>query len=112
MSDVPDPPGFSMQVDAAEGRAVVAVRGELDLATAPGFTAVVREQLAAGPVLVDLRGVEFLDSAGVRALNTLLRESDEHGWSLALCSELRDPVTQILEITGMLSVLPLEDCAP
>ena len=111
MRGVPDAPGFSMHTGtAADGRALISAQGELDLATAPEFTVGVRERLAEGPVLVDLREVVFLDSAGVRALNTLLRECDEHGWSLGLCSGLHDAVTQILEITGMMGVLPLEDC--
>ena len=109
---VPEPPGFSAQVTAAsDGRTVIAARGELDLAAAAGFTALGREHLAKGPVLLDLREVVFLDSAGVRSLNTLLRESDEHGWSFALCSGLHRNVVQILELTGMMAVLPFEDCA-
>ena len=112
MPGVPEPPGFSVQATpAADGRTVVAARGELDLAVAAGFTSLVRDRLVEGPVLVDLREVVFLDSAGVRSLNTLLHESEEHGWSLGLCAGLHANVVQILEITGMMGVLPLEDCA-
>jgi anti-anti-sigma factor len=113
MRAVPEPPGFSLQTSTApDGRTIVAAQGELDIATVPEFTAYVRERLAAGPVLVDLRELVFLDSAGVRALNTLLHESAEHGWSFAVCTQMHDSVNQILEITGMLAVLPLEDCPP
>ena len=48
----------------------LAVRGELDAATAPQLEAAVREALPAteGAFLIDLSELEFMDSGGVNAL--------------------------------------------
>ena len=114
MPPVPDGPGFSIDVHAPEtgGRATVTVRGDVDIATSPKMAAVVRERLAQGPVVVDLRKVVFMDSSGVRALNALVGAAAEQGVELRICDELSDPVVQVLELTGMMGVLPLEACDP
>jgi anti-sigma B factor antagonist len=111
---VPDGPGFSIDVDApgADGRATVTVRGDVDIATSPRMADVVRERLAQGPVRVDLRRVAFMDSSGVRALNALVEAAAEQGAELRICEELSQPVAQVLELTGMMGVLPLEACDP
>jgi anti-sigma B factor antagonist len=94
---------------AGDGRTTVSVAGELDLATADEFSRAVRSGLATGAVGIDLREVTFMDSAGVRALNTALRESAEHGRELRVSAEMHPSVVQVLEMTGMLGLLPVED---
>ena len=74
-SERPDPPIFSLDVAAGDDAwTTVSVGGELNLATADEFSRAVLSGLATGAVIVDLRGVTFMDSSGVRALNTALRE--------------------------------------
>jgi anti-anti-sigma factor len=90
-------------------RTAVAVTGEIDLASADAMGDAVREHLRAGPVLLDLSRVEFMDSSGVRALDTLLREVDEEGWDLLVVPTLTDAVAQVLELTGMRDQLPFDD---
>ena len=50
----------------------IAIRGEIDLLTGPSVEAALHEVIAAGSgdVVVDLAGVEFMDSAG---LNVFVR---------------------------------------
>src|SRR3954453_14000256 len=64
------PPGeFSIAASGREGRALLTLSGELDLATAPELEQLVNERLDAGQdVVVDLRGLEFMDSSGIRVL--------------------------------------------
>jgi anti-sigma B factor antagonist len=100
-------PQFSLTVTRAGRRTVVAVAGELDLAKAEEFTAGVRERLAEGPLILDMRELSFMDSAGVRALDSLLREAGTEGHSLLIVDELRANVRKALELTGMLAALPL-----
>ena len=103
------PPVFSLDVGSdGDGRTTVAAGGELDIASTDAFTAAVAEALAAGPVLLDLTGVTFMDSTGVRALNTALRVAAEHGNELRVADGMQPSVDQILEITGMMSLLSLE----
>jgi len=88
---------------------VVSAVGEIDLATADAFAAALREHLAAGPVVLDLRGLSFMDSSGVRALDTLLRDVEREGWRLAVRPEMQDAVKMVLEMTGMLKALPMQE---
>jgi anti-sigma B factor antagonist len=105
----PDLPIFSLEITAGDdGGTTVSVGGELDLASADEFSRGVSGALAAGAVRIDLRNVTFVDSAGVRALNTALREAAESGRTLRISGEMHPSVIQILELTGMLGLLPLE----
>jgi anti-sigma B factor antagonist len=111
MSRVPDPPFFRLDVRPAAGRTVVAAAGEVDLATARQLADAVREQLRAGPVLLDLSALTFMDSSGVRGLDAVLGELRPEGWDLRIRRELHDNVRQVLEMTALYDSLPFEDDA-
>lgn len=99
---------FAIDVAVRDGRRVVAVLGEVDLATSARLGEEVEAALREGPVVLDLQGVTFLDSSGVRQLDRLMRVATEHGTELRVGEVLQPPVTQILELTGLLAVLPRE----
>jgi len=80
----------------------------LDRATVDEFTTAVRAALTRGGVIVDLSALEFMDSSGVRALNTALREAAEQRRELRVREAMQPSVVQILELTDMLSLLPME----
>jgi anti-anti-sigma factor len=109
MAQGPDHPNLRITETRAGGRTVVSAAGELDLATAAGFSATVRECLGSGPVLIDFSELTFMDSSGVRLLDALMRDAESENWSFTICSDLPDNVRQLLEITGMLAGLPMED---
>jgi len=102
------PPLSVTTVRTAE-HTVLFVSGEMDIATVDKFTVAAREQLATGPVLLDLHELSFIDSSGLRALIGLLRECEQEGWSLGVGKNLHSNVKQLLEMTGMLGELPLQD---
>jgi anti-anti-sigma factor len=93
-------------------RTTFAFEGDVDLATADAFEAQVRERLAAGPLLLDLRAVPYMDSSGVRVLSHLMKDCASRGWEFGICDDLQPGVRQVLELTGMTAVLPLERCPP
>src|SRR3954453_15606356 len=63
------PDEFSIAASDREGRALLTLRGELDLATAPELDELVNDRLDAGQdVVVDLRGLDFMHSSGIRVL--------------------------------------------
>lgn len=64
----PDP--ISTSIEHLDGVAVLTVGGEVDLSTAPAFEAAIAEALAEEPavLVIELSGMEFLASAGVRVL--------------------------------------------
>lgn len=91
-------------------RTVVQVTGEVDVYTAPKL----REQLVslvdAGryDIVVDMDGVEFLDSTGLGVLVGGLKRVRTHDGSLRLvCSQER--ILKIFRITGLTKVFPIYD---
>ena len=107
--EIPEPPELHVTALSAEGVTVVAVAGEIDIATAGDFSAAVREHLGSGPVLLDLRKLTFMDSSGVRALDALLGDVEREGWSFEIRSDMHANVRQVLRLTGLLDALPLRE---
>jgi anti-anti-sigma factor len=106
-----DPSGFSISISDRGGRAVVAVRGELDLATAPELEQAVLERLDAGQdVVLDLRELQFMDSSGLRVVVVAHARSTDGGPEFAV---VRPPegseVAKILEIAGIEEQLRVVD---
>jgi anti-anti-sigma factor len=95
------PARFHIAEEASEGLRVLFLRGELDLAAAPLVRARVTElAFQDGVVSIDLSGVEFIDVAGLCALNSLAREARRGRWFLDL---RRAPIAvrQLARLTGM-----------
>ncbi|MBA3748045.1 MAG: STAS domain-containing protein [Solirubrobacterales bacterium] len=109
--EIPEPPELHVTALRSGGVTNVAVAGEMDIASVGDFGAAVREHLASGPVLLDLRKLTFMDSSGVRALDALMRDVEREGWSLTIRSDMHGNVRQVLRLTGMLDALPLQDPA-
>ncbi len=82
------------------------VRGELDA----GSSWVLRDQLDplpqgdGGGVVVDMAGVSFVDSSGLRVLIDAHLRAERHGRSLVLV-EPSPAVRRLLEISGLEGVL-------
>ena len=90
--------------------AVVEVGGELDLYTAPSFRESVLE--AAGDtdppkVIVDFRGLGFIDSSGLGAIVACLKHLRERGGDLALAAPDGSGLRRLLDLTGLDRVLTL-----
>jgi len=108
-----EPEPFSVAIHEAAGRLVIAVRGELDLATAPQLEeALVPRLQDGGSVLLDLRPLEFMDSTGVRVIVAAHHAAQDGGGHLALARCAPDgPVARVLEISGLDTVLNVVDDA-
>ena len=78
-------PAFHVKVARNDGTAVVSLRGELDLAAVDEFTAAVTTALAQCQQLeLDLGGLVFLDSAGLRAIVAIHNASRTRGFTYGL----------------------------
>jgi anti-anti-sigma factor len=106
-----NPAPFEVEAgELSEGVRTIAVRGELDLSTAPELEGPLEEALESGQgsVLIDLSQCEFIDSTGialiVRAWQRL--DSGENGRSLVICSH-NEQVRRVLEITGLELSIPV-----
>ena len=94
-------PPFCVDVVPGDGEIVVEAIGELDLYSADVLEREVVRLRAAGHdrIVVDLHGVEFIDSTGLRLLIGLHRAAQREGRSLALVAGPR-PVQRIFELTA------------
>lgn len=107
------PPSFEIVVSPAPREGVlIAVAGEVDLVTAPELEAVLREQLRAGPVRLDLRGLSFMDSSGIRMLDAIVRDRADMRGELLIEPTLQPPVRQVIALTGMTEALPFDSPPP
>jgi anti-sigma B factor antagonist len=90
------------------GVAVIALRGEIDLAVSPRLRELLQERVEARcPALVlDMAGVEYIDSSGLATLVEYCRSAREFGGSFGLAG-LRPRVRTILEIVRLHEFLPL-----
>ncbi|MEX2108723.1 MAG: STAS domain-containing protein [Solirubrobacterales bacterium] len=112
MSPVP----FEVKSEELEGGVhAFAVRGELDMNTAPELQQQLDEVLAAADasIMLDLSECEFIDSTGialiVRAWQQLDRESGgEGGGRFVLCS-INHQVQRLLKITGVDSSISMHE---
>lgn len=101
---------LDLEVTKKDGAAVLRVTGEIDVATAPRL----REQVVAlvgegeTRIVVDLEGVDFIDSTGLGALVGALKRIRTHGGELAIvCTQSR--LLKVFEITGLVRVFELHD---
>lgn len=106
-----NPAPFAVTLGELDGDVrTIAVRGELDLSTAPQLEGPLEQALSngEGSLLMDLSGCEFIDSTGiallVRAWQRL--DGDGDGRALVICSQ-NEQVRRVLEITGIERSIPV-----
>jgi len=94
---------LGIEVDETHpGHAVVVVRGEVDIATAPKLREKLVELASQGAkhVVVDLEAVEFLDSTGLGVLiGGMKRLRAMEGDLTLVCTQPR--ILKVFEITGL-----------
>jgi anti-sigma B factor antagonist len=97
------PEEFSISATERDGALHLSLRGELDLATAPELEELLDRRLVAGTeVVIDLRGLEFMDSSGVRVLVAGHAQASRAGTRLVLVRpEPGSPVAKIIEVSGL-----------
>ena len=87
---------------------VVTATGRLDGGASTAFADRVGELIAASrpKLLIDLGGVDFVTSAGLRAVLVLVKKIKAADGSFALCSVQR-PVREVLDLTGFADMLTI-----
>src|SRR5215213_3665773 len=103
-----------MELDLATreeaGHTVLGVAGEVDVHTAPLLRRRALELLAAGrrQMVVDVGGVEFLDSSGLGVLVEIQTRLREAGGTLALARPA-DRIRKLFILTGLDEVFSVHD---
>jgi anti-sigma B factor antagonist len=106
--DDPETP-FAVHLEPMrDGWVRVRVEGELALDSSSTLERAVEAELRANShVLLDLSQIQFIDSAGLRAMTALVRTAKASGRKLRLSSDLPAHVQRLMEIVGLLPFVPI-----
>jgi anti-sigma B factor antagonist len=102
--------GLRVEVDERDATTVLVVSGELDLGSSPRLRDAAVRQLLAGDrrLIIDLTGLEFLDSTGLGVIVAVLKRARTLGAELHLVIG-RERVRAPFQITGVDGLLPIHD---
>jgi anti-sigma B factor antagonist len=95
-------------VSSLDGWTVVTVYGELDVASAPTLRERLIDLVSGGShlLVLDLEGLDFLDSTGLGAIISALKRARTNGGDLRLvCTQSR--IRRLFEITALDKAFPL-----
>jgi len=103
---------MDVSVEQRDPVTVVTVAGSVDGVTSPALAARFHDEIAAGRVRLvgDLSGVDYMSSAGLRALLETVKEARQHGGDLRLAA-VRPAVLRVLDLSGFTKILKLFDDA-
>jgi anti-sigma B factor antagonist len=103
LSDKFPPPPFRVDVTRSDGEVRVSPVGELDMSTVPELETSLAEAAQHGRVvIVDLRGLEFMDSTGLTLLTRWSLAAERDGFNLALVAG-NDRIQRLFEITRLVT---------
>ncbi len=89
---------------------LVSVSGRVDSNTAPAFEAALKNVIEGGQrnIVLELSGVDFMSSAGLRGMVSSLKACKSGGGDLALAT-VSDRVGEVLKLAGLLSLFSSHD---
>ncbi len=100
-------PQFDVSVEHAGTTAIVRLAGELDLATAPELAEVLQGlEPSCKRIILDLTGLEFIDSTGLRLAVTEHGRASADGFEFVIAGAA-GAVLKVLRLTGLDVTLPL-----
>jgi anti-sigma B factor antagonist len=92
---------------------VLEVKGRLDAVTSPKLEEEGRVWIDRGEkaIIIDLGGVDYISSAGLRAILVLARRLNGSGGQIRFCG-LRGMVQEVFSISGFTSLFPVFPTLP
>lgn len=102
--------GLSFEITGGEDAVVIAVAGEVDMATAPQLIDCLLDH-ADQNVVLDLSETRLLDSSGLNALARAYREARDSGRTIRTTRE-PDIVRATLQVTGLFDLFHLDGEEP
>ena len=98
---------MTIEIKRTDATAVLEISGRLDTSTAPALDKTIREDISETTALtLDLQGLEYISSAGLRVLLTAQKRMQASG-SMRLI-HVGEEVMEILDMTGFSDVLEIE----
>jgi anti-sigma B factor antagonist len=100
---------FAITRETTDTTTVVSVRGDVDVATSPQLRAELQSAIDGGAkeVVVDVTGMDFIDSAGLGVLIGALKRAREANAGLVLRGVQPSP-RKVLGITGLDDMFTIE----
>lgn len=95
------------RLSLAEGDGSIGVTGDVDAYSAPDLAAALDPIPGDGVFTLDLSGVGFMDSSGIRVLVDAHQRGEDTGRRVVVANPSRS-VRRILEISGLLDHLNVE----
>lgn len=99
---------FTVEVSRRPGAAVVAPSGELDVATVERLRARLRECEDAPVLILDMRGVGFMDTSGLQLIFEQQRRAQEGAFELVVVRGSRQ-LQRLFDIAGFADRLRMVD---
>ena len=89
------------------GILTLAIEGRLDTVTAPELEKVVNEETAdVRELILDMKGLEYISSAGLRVLLAAQKKMNKQG--VKKLTDVCDAVMEVFEMTGFADILTIE----
>ncbi len=98
---------MEIREDRREALLIVAPQGRIDSNSSGAVEAALVAHAGEARLLVDLQGVEYISSAGLRVFLILARKVKESGGRLALCG-LGASVRQVFDLAGFTPLFAVE----
>lgn len=99
---------LSFETDTQQNVSIMKVKGRVDSETAPELDNALSKLLNENrnKIVLNLQGVDYMSSAGLRSLVKALKESQKSGGDVRLAS-VSEPIEVILRTVGMMQMFKL-----
>ena len=99
-----------VEPDRSSAVSVLTVAGRVSHRTAPDLAAALESATGSpgGGVVLDLSGVDYISSAGLRAVDAAASRMSASGRGLVVCG-LRDAVSVAFDLAGLTGVVTIEE---
>lgn len=103
-------PQLELREDSGNGRHTLVLDGELDMASAPTLVDAIHRLCTpdSAEVALDLSGLTFMDSTGLRSVLLAKELCDRNGCGFSL-TQGPPQIERLFEVTGLLDLLPFRD---
>ena len=98
---------MTIEIKKNEKEVIIEIAGRLDTTTAPALDKTINEDIKdAVNIVLDLKGLEYISSAGLRVLLSAQKKMQKIG-SMKL-NNVCEEVMEVFEITGFADILVIE----
>lgn len=101
---------LSVEIEDGDKATILIVAGRVDGSSVGILESAVQEQINAGKktLVFDFKGLNYISSAGLRALLIAARLTQKEGGKALFCA-LADHIAEIFEISGFNEILEIHD---